>query len=587
MELELEQSQQGSSHESRMFTRSIVIQRRVEDIQLGVESYQKRLNLTKPDTDGTLNDVHTALDDRLKGIRMRCSWCEGPVNSGNCRRCTNVSFGDEPVYDSNTNSYNQTPDFSNPFPHHNYETNSRSDTGVAFQAEFAKLQQNFERFMAQQSCSYCDGLFNGVNYSSRSIIGAENEFVHDLNLFPYDNTPDFYDQPPQHHVETYSCELCGNNFHYGYDCPPHEGPHANFQCQPRNQNYFEPNPSYNYNSSSFNQPPQYSIDHQEDLNQQRINDVDDRWNKMIEAGNKLMQFLGEMILQREQNEDLNTIPETESDEVMMSSVEDLVLIASESEDTSVSDSECDLPARDDFSPINFPEGKFVTFSNPLFDSNDDFISSDDESLFDKHVSKDNVKIYSNSLFEFDDEYISTDVNPLFDEVLEDIKTKDSYVSNLNESALLFTPLFYANEDECFDPGGYIDEINAFDIPSDFEDGYYDSKGDVLYLESLLSDDTTPNLPLELFLDRDPRSLSDINDLKIMVKVFDFGIHEKIISTTYVSLPFKDRHYLFLTYVIRIFLPYFIYPVDSPFLLSSRSEDTLFDPDISAFHFSSL
>nr|GEZ64932.1 hypothetical protein [Tanacetum cinerariifolium] len=34
----------------RMFTRSIVIQRRVEDLQLGVESYQKRLNLTKSDT---------------------------------------------------------------------------------------------------------------------------------------------------------------------------------------------------------------------------------------------------------------------------------------------------------------------------------------------------------------------------------------------------------------------------------------------------------------------------------------------------------------------------------------------------------
>nr|GFB64467.1 hypothetical protein [Tanacetum cinerariifolium] len=96
----------------RMFTRSIVIQQRVEDLQLGVESYQKRLNLTKPDTyrsnlkrreaytaysnprgfiyqnkdkknrlmridelhkfsDGTLNDVRNALDDRLKGIRMQ------------------------------------------------------------------------------------------------------------------------------------------------------------------------------------------------------------------------------------------------------------------------------------------------------------------------------------------------------------------------------------------------------------------------------------------------------------------------------------------------------------------------------------
>nr|GFA48513.1 hypothetical protein [Tanacetum cinerariifolium] len=33
----------------RMFTRSIVIQRRVEDLQLRIESYQKKINLTKPD----------------------------------------------------------------------------------------------------------------------------------------------------------------------------------------------------------------------------------------------------------------------------------------------------------------------------------------------------------------------------------------------------------------------------------------------------------------------------------------------------------------------------------------------------------
>ncbi|GKD50286.1 hypothetical protein Tco_1279262 [Tanacetum coccineum] len=34
----------------RMFTRSIVIRRRVEDLQLGIKSYQEKLNLTKPDT---------------------------------------------------------------------------------------------------------------------------------------------------------------------------------------------------------------------------------------------------------------------------------------------------------------------------------------------------------------------------------------------------------------------------------------------------------------------------------------------------------------------------------------------------------
>ncbi|GJR30607.1 hypothetical protein Tco_1106839 [Tanacetum coccineum] len=94
-----------------MFTKRIVIQRQVEDLQLGDESYQKKLNLTKPDTfrlnlrnmttytaysdpkrviykdqmninrlmradelhkfsDGTLDDVRSALHDIALGIRM-------------------------------------------------------------------------------------------------------------------------------------------------------------------------------------------------------------------------------------------------------------------------------------------------------------------------------------------------------------------------------------------------------------------------------------------------------------------------------------------------------------------------------------
>ncbi|GJV20205.1 hypothetical protein Tco_1369225 [Tanacetum coccineum] len=247
-------------------------------------------------------------------------------------------------------------------------------------------------------------------------------------------------------------------------------------------------------------------------------------------------------------ENLSTIPEKEPDEFIKSSVEDLVPIPSEFEDTSDNDSECDLPFCDNY----------VTFSNPLFDANDDFTSSDDESLPEEDVQEENFKTYSNPLFEFYEEYISSDVNPLFNEVLEEIKSKDSYVSNLDELALL--------------------------------DGYHDSEGDVIYLECLLTNDTTHNLPPEVFLDHDPRSLKDEpdnDDLKSMVKVFDPGIHEKIISLTYVRLPFEDRHYFSLTFVIRIFLPYLTYSMDSSLLLSSGSEDTIFDPDISVFSFYSL
>ncbi|GJR72528.1 hypothetical protein Tco_0084893 [Tanacetum coccineum] len=289
------------------------------------------------------------------------------------------------------------------------------------------------------------------------------------------------------------------------------------------------------------------------------------------------------------NEELSTIPEKESDEFIKSSVKDLNPIPSESEDTSESDSDCDLSLCDDFSPINVYEEKSMTFSNPLFDSNDDFTSSDDESLSDEDVPKENVKIYSNPLFEFNEEYISSDINPLFDEVLENIESKDSYVSNLDDPDLLITPLSDANEDECFDPGGDVDEI-----------------------EFLLHHD--PSIPtisvvsiLKGFIDEPPLEENDnlfdlefktndwkkilyealINDLMTGDKVFDPGIHEEKFSPTYVSLPFEDRHYLSFTYVIRIFLPYFTYLVNSSVPLSSGSEDIIFDPGISAFHFSSL
>ncbi|GKC99305.1 hypothetical protein Tco_1169580, partial [Tanacetum coccineum] len=88
------------------------------------------------------------------------------------------------------------------------------------------------------------------------------------------------------------------------------------------------------------------------------------------------------------DEHLDTIPEKESDELIKSSVENLVPIPSESKDFSNNESECDMPVCDDF----------TTFSNPLFDSNDDFTSSDDELLSDKDVPMENFKIYSNPLF---------------------------------------------------------------------------------------------------------------------------------------------------------------------------------------------
>ncbi|GJV56263.1 putative ribonuclease H-like domain-containing protein [Tanacetum coccineum] len=209
------------------------------------------------------------------------------------------------------------------------------------------------------------------------------------------------------------------------------------------------------------------------------------------------------------NEELSTIPKKESDEFIKYSVEDLIPIPSESDDTSGNDSECDLPLCDDISPINVYEEKAVTFSNPLFDSNDDFTFSNDELLSNEDVSEDNFKIYSNHLFEFDDEYISSDVNPLFDEVVVSILEGFTDEPPLKENDYLFDLESKKNEwnkilydalidDLIFDPGGDIDEIDAFLIlifQRIFKDRYpMTSEGDVYSILRFLLSAILPQVP---------------------------------------------------------------------------------------------
>nr|GEV60775.1 reverse transcriptase domain-containing protein [Tanacetum cinerariifolium] len=100
------------------------------------------------------------------------------------------------------------------------------------------------------------------------------------------------------------------------------------------------------------------------------------------------------LFSKNRGEHLDSIPATELDEFIKYSVENLVPSLSESED--LSDIECDVPACDDF----------TTFSNLLFDADDDFSSSDDESIYDEDILK---KIYSNPLF--DEEIISMKIDP--------------------------------------------------------------------------------------------------------------------------------------------------------------------------------
>ncbi|GJV31357.1 hypothetical protein Tco_1391757 [Tanacetum coccineum] len=197
-----------------------------------------------------------------------CPYCEGPFNGGNCPSRSSIGSGNEFVYDPNPYSYNETPNFFNQPPQHQYET---------------------------YSCEFCGG-------NSHPGFDCQTGNTPVFDQGPCYNQDFDFNQPPHYspsQPQTYSCELCGNDAHYGYDCPPQVpfisnpdpcynqdfdklpqtspnfqqqylccencgGPHETFQCQPLNQNFYEPNHCYNSNSFGFDQsqPPQFPVIHQ-------------------------------------------------------------------------------------------------------------------------------------------------------------------------------------------------------------------------------------------------------------------------------------------------------------------------------------
>ncbi|GJV90288.1 hypothetical protein Tco_1538101 [Tanacetum coccineum] len=169
------------------------------------------------------------------------------------------------------------------------------------------------------------------------------------------------------------------------------------------------------------------------------------------------------------DEHLNTIPEKESDELIKSSVENLVPIPSKSEVTFDNESECDMPVCDDF----------TTFSNPLFDSNDDFTASDDESLYssdDESLSDEDrkkIRLVENLLYDNSSPRPRQECNS---------ENVDTIIESPSPSLILVE-----------DSDSLMEEIDLFlasddSMPPGIENDDYDSEGDICFLEELLSND---------------------------------------------------------------------------------------------------
>nr|GEX47714.1 hypothetical protein [Tanacetum cinerariifolium] len=315
-----------------------------------------------------------------------------------------------------------------------------------------------------KSCKSCEkGAHYGYNCSPKVPIITNLEPCHDQNVdeFPqtlpsfrltcysgdenssaYDSTPNLVnDSPNVFNPPTqpwmYSYEFCGNEAQYSHYFPPQKIPIC---YDDDDEESFTPLRDI----IIFELPSCIAI-------------------TPVLSNNKTKDTL----IMRDKH--LDSIPKKESDKFIKSNVENPVPSPSEFED----EHECDVPVCDDFK----------NFSNLLFNTDDDFSSSDDESFSDEDVPN---EIYS---------------NPLFNEEIISIKIDTRHFNS--ESDLIESLL---NQDSSIISSSKIDSLlDEFtselillkSIPPRIDQSDCDPEEEIRLIEKFLYDNSSPRPPKEI------------------------------------------------------------------------------------------
>ncbi|GKC81182.1 hypothetical protein Tco_1136899 [Tanacetum coccineum] len=436
----------------------------------------------------------------------------------------------------------------------------------------------------------------------------------------------------------YSCEFCGNDARYGHYCTPQVlfiypelGPHETYKCQPMNEDYYhEQNSCYDYNSFGFDQfqPPQYTVNHPI-FNAQ--NDFLNSQNKLMEQMTSICDMVGQYMQKKEEekriaeeqaakdrywkipicydddedytiaitpvlptkepvnslsmgDEHLDTIPTTESDEVIKSSVENLVPIPSESE--GIPDSNIDYvdASPPDSEIVSLEVVKIVILEVRGIDD-DILLTIKDDLLREKLLNvnllianiealKDNLVPSSNFVLKSPNSFLEE--TNTFDNSLTESKTFRFNLEEISSGSTTTHAGFSKYDSFIFDLS-----INPFP-PANRSDFYHEEFADELthiisppeydylcFKNEPEWGDFTMDVVEEIFPTREPR------------------VHVPDVLPTHPTLDL-DLDFILLSeplfaYIVWIFLPFLTYPVAPPYLLSCGNEDTIFDPGIPVYH----
>nr|GEV64086.1 hypothetical protein [Tanacetum cinerariifolium] len=420
------------------------------------------------------------------------------------------------------------------------------------QSKRTRIWKEHEKPKPKATCSKCNS-------------EAGNSFIYDPTPKSFNEVQSIFNPPPQSHYKIYLCQLCESNSHYGYECSqrvplvyepdpcynqsfgnndyPHDSPgvtplidhHCCYKCGDLLDGFFchqcickfcenGAHDGYNCPShvpfiktlSSF--PQQYPCCEDCGVLTRLFNySVNPSLNIQNEFDNHEL-FINELIQQKLKNkyaqpftaiaitfdlptvepedslriedEHLDPISETESNEFIKSGVENLVSNPSESED----EHECDVPACNDF----------TTFSNLLFDADDDFSSSDNESFSDEDISK---EIYSNPLF--DEEIISMKIDPHHfnteSHLIESLLNHDSSIISLSSK-------IYSLLDEF---AGEL--ILLISVPLGIDETDYDHEKEIRLIEKLLYDNSSLRPPEEFISENSDAEIESFSPSPIPVE----------------------------------------------------------------------
>nr|GEY07503.1 hypothetical protein [Tanacetum cinerariifolium] len=338
-----------------------------------------------------------------------------------------------------------------------------------------------------------------------------------------------------------------------------------------------------------------------------------------------------------EDEHLDTISVTKSDEFIKSSVESLVPIPSESE--GIPDNMCDVLFHDNSPPLDVSKDQFEDF----FDSNDDSTSNDDDSFSidnieyveasppdSELVSSEVIEIVISKVGGINDDILLTIKNDIIREKLLNVNLLIANIEALNDNPTLSFD-FMTNSSSTFlnslleiSSGStttrsdislpdyetfyddHVKEISSgtrsdISLP-DYETFYDDHVKEIssgtttTYSDSSLYDSFIFDFSINPFL---PATRSDFNEpnsgdftMDVVEDIFQTReprVHNALPThpTLQLNLDFILSSEPLFAYVVWIFLPFLSYTVDPQFLLSFGNEDTIFDPGIYSYHISSF